>query len=123
MRRTRVLLGVCVLIGAEALGAAAGTPLIEAVKAGDRAAIRRLARDRAAVTASEPDGTTPLHWAVDMGCVGRTEDRVAVVQALVAAGADLEAVGFGSRTVEETAYASNTEYLIPFLRRPDRAGA
>ena len=83
-RRTWALLGVCVLIGAEALGAAAGTPLIEAVKAGDHAAIRRLARDRAAVTASEPDGTTPLHWAV-------RADDASTVRLLLRSGAKVNA--------------------------------
>jgi cytohesin len=71
------------------------------------------------VNARSNNGWTPLHWAIDMGCVGRTEDRVAVVTALVAAGADLAAVGFENRTLEELARDSNTEYLIPHLRQLD----
>ena len=84
-RRAWALLGVCVLVGAEALGAAPATPLIEAVKAGDHAAIRRLARDRAAVAAPEPDGTTALHWAV------RADDAT-TVRLLLQAGAKVNAV-------------------------------
>ena len=46
--------------------AAAGgsTPLIDAVKAGDRDTIRALLKNRADVNVPEADGTTPLHWAV-----------------------------------------------------------
>ena len=39
------------------------TPLIDAVKAGDRAAVRRLVARKADVNAAERDGTTALHWA------------------------------------------------------------
>jgi ankyrin repeat protein len=83
-RRAWMLVGVCVLVGAHALGAAPATPLIEAVKAGDHAAVRRLARDRAAVTAPEPDGTTALHWAV-------RADDAATVRLLLQAGAKVNA--------------------------------
>ena len=71
------------------------------------------------VNARSNNGWTPLHWAVDMSCVGRKEDRIAVVKALVAAGADLAAVGAGNQTIVETAHLSTTEYLIPYLHRPE----
>lgn len=54
--------------------------LVEAAKAGDRAAVSRLVSARADVNAAEPDGTTALHWAV-------RGDRADVVQALLHAGA------------------------------------
>ncbi len=38
--------------------------LAEAIQSGDRVAIRQLLKDPAQVRAVEPDGTTPLHWAV-----------------------------------------------------------
>jgi uncharacterized protein len=60
--------------------ATADTPLIDAIKAGDRAAVQRLIRDRALVDSAEPDGTTALHWAV------RAADEAAV-RLLVRAGA------------------------------------
>jgi ankyrin repeat protein len=41
-----------------------GHPLIDAVKAGDRASVRQLLSRRVDVNAAEPDGTTALHWAV-----------------------------------------------------------
>ena len=52
------------MIGAVIVAGAAGPPLVDAVKAGDRSAVQRLLRDRAAVNAPEADGTTALHWAV-----------------------------------------------------------
>ena len=38
--------------------------LVDAVKQGNRAAVRTLITERANVNAAEPDGMTPLHWAV-----------------------------------------------------------
>ena len=61
------------------------------------------------------NGYTPLHWAVDMGCVGEPADRVAVVRALVAAGADATAPNARGETPAETARQSTSEYLIPHL--------
>ena len=45
------------------------TPLIDAVKAGDRAAVRQHVDRKADINAAEPDGTTALQWAV------RADDR------------------------------------------------
>src|SRR5687767_9576122 len=46
------------------LAAAAGSPLIEAVKRQDAAAVRQLLAKRADVNATDADGSTALHWAV-----------------------------------------------------------
>ena len=46
-----------------AAGAAASTPLVDAVKRGDRPAVRVLLAQRVDVNGAEPDGTTALHWA------------------------------------------------------------
>ena len=43
--------------------AVAQIPLIDAVKRGDRAAVRTLLQQQADASANEPDGTTALHWA------------------------------------------------------------
>ncbi|HET9834011.1 MAG TPA: ankyrin repeat domain-containing protein, partial [Vicinamibacterales bacterium] len=51
------------LAAAVSLSAAGGTTLIDAVKAGDRAAVRTLLT-RSTVNSAEPDGMTALHWAV-----------------------------------------------------------
>ena len=70
-----------------------------------------------AVNARSSNGYTPLHWAVDMGCVGKPEDRIAVVRALVEAGADVEAVDNGGETPAETAHHSTSEYLLPYFEK------
>jgi uncharacterized protein len=60
-----VFLGLFVISSAIALRAdIPANPLIEAVKASDRAAVRQLLSRRVDVNAAEPDGTTALHWAV-----------------------------------------------------------
>ena len=65
---------------------AAGTssPLIDAVKAGDRARVRTLVKQRSELTRAEADGTTALHWAV-------RADDVELVRMLLSAGADVTA--------------------------------
>ena len=68
------------LLLAAAAPAAAATPLIDAVKAGDPAAVRAALQKRTDVNAAEADGMTALHWAA------RNND-VAAARALVRAGA------------------------------------
>ena len=63
---TKVLAACCFAasLGTAALQAqAGGAPLIDAVRRGDRAAVRQLVERQTNVNAAEPDGTTPLHWA------------------------------------------------------------
>ena len=65
------------------LAAASGTTLIDAVKAGNRAAVRTLAT-KTTVNATEADGMTALHWAA-------RADDVETVQLLIRAGANVSA--------------------------------
>src|SRR5262245_26111545 len=65
----------------------AGTRLTEAVKRGDTTAVRALLAQKAAktdVNAPDPDGSTPLHWAVQ-------RDNLALVDLLLSAGANVKA--------------------------------
>src|SRR5690349_12928835 len=62
------------------LHAAGGSPLIDAVKRQDAAAVRTLLARHTDVNASEPDGSTALHWAVQ-------RDDVVLVRQLLRAGA------------------------------------
>ena len=55
--------------------------LVDAVKQGNRAAVRTLITERANVNAAEPDGMTPLHWAV-------RGDDLQTAQLLIRAGAN-----------------------------------
>ena len=52
---------------AEAGAAGRDVPLVEAVKAADRATVRALLEQRVDVNSSELDGTTALHWAAYQG--------------------------------------------------------
>jgi uncharacterized protein len=58
--------------------------VVDAAKAGDKAAIIRLLQQKADVNVPEPDGTTALSWAVRQGDI-ETADR------LIKAGADVKA--------------------------------
>ena len=64
--------------------ASTNLPLIDAVKAGDRARVRALVKQKSELTRAEADGTTALHWAV-------RADDVELVRMLLTAGADVSA--------------------------------
>ena len=75
--------GVVMPVPAEA---ASDVPLVEAARTGDRALVAQvLQRDPASVAQVGPDGSTALHWAVD-------RDDVEMVDRLIAAGADVNAL-------------------------------
>ena len=89
MRTLAFLVAICIVgrvllfgPGTVTLLTAAGgsTPLIDAVKAGNRDEIRALLKNSASVNVPEADGTTALHWAV-------RADDVETVRALLRAGA------------------------------------
>ncbi len=71
------------LVRSASAGAAADSPLLEAVKRGDAAAVRSLAR-RATVNVASADGTTPLH-------VAARSDQVTILKLLIASGAQVNA--------------------------------
>jgi ankyrin repeat protein len=67
MNRTiRVIVGLGSLL-LPVVPAAADQRLIDAVKEGNRQAVRQLLRTKTAANSAEADGTTPLHWAVRAG--------------------------------------------------------
>src|SRR5262245_19849722 len=80
--RTVVLIVALAVAGLEAAGTT--VRLIDAVKQGNRTAVRTLIAERANVNAAEPDGMTALHWAV------RGND-LQTAQLLVRAGANVKA--------------------------------
>ena len=72
-----VVAAFCILHSAFAVRAANGdTRLIDAIKAGNSAAVQALLKQRALVNVAEADGSTALHWAARM-------DRLDLVQALL----------------------------------------
>jgi ankyrin repeat protein len=78
-------IGVLVVAAMAVLSAAGPVPsLVDAVKRGDREAVRALLRSRADVNAPAPDGTTALHYAVEA-------DALDLVTLLIRAGANVKA--------------------------------
>jgi len=67
MRTVRLALVSLTLVlplgAADEARASGSVPLVDAIRSGDAAAIRKLTEDRSQVNAVAPDGTTPLHWA------------------------------------------------------------
>ena len=56
--------------------AAGDTRLVNAVKMGDSATAAALLAKKADPNAAEPDGTTPLHWAIVVVCALAYKNRV-----------------------------------------------
>jgi len=84
---------------------AAGSPLIDAVKSGDRSAAIALIDRRADVNATEADGTTALHYAVH-------QDDVELVRRLIRAGARVNVKNeFGATPMAEAAIVGNVTML------------
>ena len=87
MRSTFKVLAVVLLTASTALAAETVVKdqrLVEAAKAGESATAIALLGKKADPNVAEPDGTTPLHWAV------RNND-VTLVERLIRAGADVKA--------------------------------
>jgi uncharacterized protein len=98
----------------------AQSTLISAAKAGDRTTVRRLLDSRADVDATEPDGTTALHWAV------RSDDGE-MVQLLLRAGAKVDAANrYGVTPLRLAAIngsARMAEMLVEAGASPDTTNA
>jgi ankyrin repeat protein len=81
---TLVLVALALVLAVAGVGAAErDSRLVDAVKAGDKAAASSLIRQRIDVNASEPDGTTALQWAV-------RQDDLQLADQLIRAGADVK---------------------------------
>jgi uncharacterized protein len=123
---------ICFL-AAIAIAAGSESTLIDAVKAGDREAVRRLVKQPGLVNAPEADGTSALHWAVradDLDtaklllsaganpnaanrygvtplALAAENNSVAMVEALLSAGADPK----GPTILMTAAHAGNPEVV------------
>ena len=86
------------------------SPLIEAVKSGDRVAALAMIERKADVNAPEADGTTALHWAVQ-------QNDVELVDRLIRAGANVKARNdYGSTPMSEAAVAGSAVLLEKLLK-------
>lgn len=72
------------LLGASSLAAAADLRLLEAVRAGDKAAVRSLLSERVDANEAAADGATALHWAAQ-------RDDLETADLLIRAGANVNA--------------------------------
>jgi ankyrin repeat protein len=105
MRRS--IVGTMFLAGTLQL-AASGTPLIDAVKRNDGAAVNALLDRGADVNAVEGDGTTALHWAA-LG------DELEIVELLLEAGASPSAANRFGVTPLELAATNGNAAIVPRL--------
>jgi len=102
---------VLAIFAASAMAAAAApAPLVDAVKSKDRAAALKLIAQRADVNATEPDGTTALHWAVH-------QDDLDLAERLIKAGAKVNlANDYGSTPMSEAANVGNAAMIDMLLK-------
>src|SRR4029077_16048450 len=121
MRRTHVwpilgLLASAISLSALVNLSAAGTTLIDAVKAGNRAAVRTLLTP-AAVKSAEADGMTALHWAV-------RGDDLDTAQLLIRSGADVSAANrYGITPLSLAAANGNAAITRALLKAGANANA
>jgi uncharacterized protein len=108
MVKTRSSVVVAVLLAATLPFTAGGTPLADAVKRHDGAAVNALLDRGAEVDAAEADGTTALHWAAQL-------DNLAAVNLLLEAGADAAAVNRFNVTPLELAANNGNEEIVARL--------
>jgi len=93
-----------------ALFLAGAAPLVDAVKAGDKAAAIALIAKRVDVNAPEADGTTALHWAVH-------QNDLDLAERLLRAGAKANAKNdYGATPMSEAAVTGNADMIEKLLK-------
>ena len=109
---------VCAGLGtAGAQGRDPDRGLVDAVRAGNVAAVRALIDQRLDVNAPQADGTTPLHWAAD-------RDAPEIVGMLIRAGADVKAANrYGATPLWLAALNGNAATIGLLLEAGADAGA
>jgi uncharacterized protein len=84
MRQLLSIIAIASVLSISHASAADTANLLAAAKAGNLPAVLSALQQHKDPNQSEPDGTTPLHWAVQ-------QDRLDIVQALISAGANVNA--------------------------------
>jgi uncharacterized protein len=83
MRKFLSILGAAIGLLVPCLAAAEPASVVDAVKAGNGALVRQTLQKHGDANSADPDGTTALHWAVQM-------DRLDMVEVLISAGAKVK---------------------------------
>src|SRR5262245_9907745 len=105
---TPIFITVLFLASVALTAAAPEVSLIDAVKVGDSKTVRALLAKKVDVNKPEPDGTTALHWAVDL-------DDVELTNALLQAGAKAEVANRHGMTPLHLAATNGTAVIIERL--------
>jgi ankyrin repeat protein len=101
--------GLILLLALASGAAAAQGSLIDAARTGDHTAAIGLLAERADPNQTDPDGTTPLHWAVH-------HDDAELVLRLIEAGADVSAANdYGATPMSEAAITGNAAVLTALV--------
>jgi ankyrin repeat protein len=110
MRSHRLSSLVVILLLCLGISGSAQSTLVDAVKRGDREAVRELLRGRADVNAATADGTTALHWAV------RAND-IDLVKTLLRSGANAKTTNrYGIAPVTLAAQNGSVEIIEALLK-------
>lgn len=111
MRALLSIVGTVIVLSIPRAGVAADpVSLLDAVKAGDLPAVQTSLQRHSDPNQTEPDGATPLHWAVQ-------QDRLDVVQALISAGANVNAKNrYGSTPLVLAATTGNASVTDALLK-------
>ena len=142
MRMTRTLATAIITMSVGVfLGAAGDNPLVDAVKAGNKAVVRTLVKKPATVNVPLADGTTALHWAVQADDLETTDlllrsgadakivsrygvtpialaaqnGNAAIVERLLKAGADPQTASPEGETILMTAARSGSAAVVKLL--------
>jgi ankyrin repeat protein len=109
-------IGTVVVLSVPRAGAAADpvsadpVSVLEAARAGNLSAVQTSLQQRRDANQTEPDGTTPLHWAVH-------QDRLDIVQALISAGANVNARNrYGTTPLVLAATTGNASVAAALLK-------
>lgn len=67
------------------------------------------------IHARDDSGMTPLHWVVDMGMIGSSDEREHIVRFLLTCGADVNATNQGGRSILAVAILAGNSRLVQTL--------